>query len=132
MRANPRTGGNSADNFRLRRSSRLKDVLNEILSKSEFFLENRRIFVSALQVEMSRDLGSAKVFVDIFGLNRENQENLLKKLNGEFARQIRGIVAGKIRARLVPTILFCRSAGDGREKRVLELIEKHREEPGAQ
>ncbi|MDR1495032.1 MAG: ribosome-binding factor A [Rickettsiales bacterium] len=111
-------------NFRLRRSSRLRDILNEIFSRSEFFSGDKQVFINVLKVDMDGNMMGAKVFVDTFGLEPRDQLSLVKKLNNDFAGQIRTILAEKIRAKIVPKLQFYHMGDLGRENRVLELIEK--------
>ncbi|MDR3079136.1 MAG: ribosome-binding factor A [Rickettsiales bacterium] len=119
-----RMNDGSTINFRLRRSSRLKDALNEIFSQSEFSLGTRRVFVSVLGVSLDKSMLAARVSVDTFGLEPRQRLDLLERLNGDVARQVRAMVAEKIRAKLVPEFYFYHADGDGREGRILELIEQ--------
>jgi ribosome-binding factor A len=132
MKTNSKTSANSANNFRLRRSSKLENVLNDIFSKSEFFSGSRQVFINVLRVDMDKNLTSAKVFVDMFGLEPENQRDLLGKLNGSFLRQIRKIVADRIRAKSIPRFLFCHASDSGKESRILGLMREYRQDTNAQ
>lgn len=94
-------------NFLLSLESKLQKNLSEIFIKSSFSFKNRQVFVSVLFVDLSADLKNAKVYIDTFGLeNNEEKHELLKQLNRDFIKQVRGIIASKIRMKYIPEIRF--------------------------
>ncbi|MDR1425629.1 MAG: ribosome-binding factor A [Rickettsiales bacterium] len=127
-----KTNGNSTENFRLRRSSDLRRTLGDILSKGEFSSGGKQIFIDVIEVAVSKDLKSAKVLVSIFGLEPEDQRKFLDRLNGAFARQVRGIVANKIREKFVPKFSFHVADSNEKKEKVLALIEKQKNDYGGQ
>ncbi|MDR2077630.1 MAG: ribosome-binding factor A [Rickettsiales bacterium] len=110
-------------NFQLRRSSKLKKVLNDIFAKSSFTFADRQIFANVLRVDISRDLINAKVFIDVFGASDRSREALLNELNNNLAGRIRNIVAKKMRMKFVPKITFYQIENMGNERRIFNLLE---------
>ncbi len=94
-------------NFLLSLESKLQKTLSEVFIKSSFSFKNRQVFVSVLFVDLSADLKNAKVYIDTFGLeNNEEKHELLKQLNRDFIKQVRGIIASKVRMKYIPEIRF--------------------------
>lgn len=94
-------------NFLLSSEKRLQKVLSDVFTKSSFSFENKQVFVNVLFVDMSPDLKNAKVVIDTFGINDEKaKEELAKQLNKSFVKQIRGIIASKMRMKYVPEVRF--------------------------
>ncbi|MBO4956972.1 MAG: ribosome-binding factor A [Rickettsiales bacterium] len=112
-------------NFQLQRSSQLQKVLNDVFTKSSFQFENKQVFVNVIYVDMSKDLKNVKVLIDMFGLKEEkHKKELVKKLNTDFIKQIRGILAQKLKVKYVPEIIFCFKEKNTKEQKVLDLIEQ--------
>jgi ribosome-binding factor A len=113
-------------NFQLRRASKLQKVLMDIFSKSSFNFGEKKVFVNVIYVDLSRDLLNAKAVVDAFGLNDVNKRELVKKLNRDFAKQIRTAVAQNLKTKFVPEIIFCCQEENKKTEKVLDLIERER------
>lgn len=93
-------------NFRLSTERRLQKVLADIFAKSSFSFNNQKVFVNVLFVDLSGDFKNAKVVVDTFGLDDKVKKDLVKELNKNFVKQIRGIIAQKIQMKYIPEIKF--------------------------
>lgn len=94
-------------NFLLSSEKRLQKVLSDVFTKSSFSFENKQVFVNVLFVDMSPDLKNAKVVIDTFGINDEKaKKELAKQLNKSFVKQIRGIIASKMRMKYIPEVRF--------------------------
>jgi ribosome-binding factor A len=61
-------------------------------------------YITILEADVSPDAKNAKIFIDIFG-NEKNHEKILEKLN-ELTPYFRHHLAKKITLRLVPEIVF--------------------------
>lgn len=95
------------NNYQLQRSSKLQKILNDIFIKSSFSFGNKQVFVNVVYVDMSKDLLNAKVVIDSFGLdNDEQKRELVKQLNRDFIKQIRGIITQKMKMKYSPEIIF--------------------------
>jgi ribosome-binding factor A len=112
------------NNFQLQRSSQLEKVLNDVFSKSSFLFEGKSIFVNVVYVDLSQDLMNAKVIIDTFGLSENSKRMLVKKLNKDFIKQIRGIISQKIKMKRTPEIIFYCPEENEKEKIVLDIIER--------
>ena len=111
-------------NFLLSTESRLQKTLSEIFTKSSFSLNNRQIFVSVLYVDLSPDLKNAKVYIDTFGLeNDKDKHDLLKQLNKGFIKQVRGIIASKVRMKYIPEISFFYDNSSEKSARINAIID---------
>lgn len=113
-------------NFQLQRSSQLEKVLNDVFTKSSFTFKNKQVFVNIVYVDMSKDLLNAKVLIDMYGLEDEYKKELVDKLNKDFIKQIRGILAQKLKVKRVPEVIFCFKEQNKKEQKILDLIEKEK------
>lgn len=113
-------------NFQLQRASQLQKVLNDVFTRSSFSFKDKQVFVNVIYVDFSKDLMNAKVLIDTFGLDEESKEELVKKLNKDFIKQIRGIICQKLKVKYTPQIVFMCEHENKKEKRVLELIEEEK------
>lgn len=113
-------------NFQLQRASQLQKVLNDVFTRSSFSFKDKQVFVNVIYVDFSKDLMNAKVLIDTFGLDEENKEELIKKLNKDFIKQIRGIICQKLKVKYTPQIVFMCEHENKKEKRVLELLEEEK------
>lgn len=113
-------------NFQLQRASQLQKVLNDVFTRSSFSFKDKQVFVNVIYVDFSKDLMNAKVLIDTFGLDEENKEELVKKLNKDFIKQIRGIICQKLKVKYTPQIVFMCEYENKKEKRVLELLEEEK------
>lgn len=111
-------------NFQLQKSSQLEKILNDIFVKSSFQFMNKQVFVNVVYVDLSKDLLNAKILIDMFGIDEEYKKDLVKKLNTDFIKQIRGILGQKLKAKKIPEIRFCFKEENTKEKAILDLIEK--------
>ncbi|MDR2778128.1 MAG: ribosome-binding factor A [Rickettsiales bacterium] len=116
--------GTEKTNFQLRRSAKIKKVLNEIFARSNFTVMDKQIFINVLEVDISRDLMNVKAFIDTFNVEDKSQRSFLRELNGNLAGQIKNIVAKMIRMKFVPKITFYQVKNVGRERKILNLLEK--------
>lgn len=115
-------------NFQLKRSIKLEKILNDIFIKSSFSFNNKQVFVNVVYVDLSKDLLNAKAVIDIFGLDDDKlKKELIKKLNKDFIKQIRGTISQKIKMKYIPEIIFYCPEENEKEKKILELIEKESE-----
>ncbi len=113
------------NNYQLQRSSKLQKVLNDIFIKSSFSFAGKQVFVNVVYVDISKDLLNAKVVIDSFGLdNDEQKQELVKKLNKDFIKQIRGIITQKMKMKYSPEIIFYCPEENKKEKKVLDIIEE--------
>lgn len=113
-------------NFQLQRASQLQKVLNDVFTRSSFSFKDKQVFVNVIYVDFSKDLMNAKVLIDTFGLDEESKEELVKKLNKDFIKQIRGIICQKLKVKYTPQIIFMCEHENKKEKRVLELLEEEK------
>ena len=113
-------------NFQLQRASQLQKVLNDVFTRSSFSFKDKQVFVNVIYVDFSKDLMNAKVLIDTFGLDEESKEELVKKLNKDFIKQIRGIICQKLKVKYTPQIVFMCEHENKKEKRVLELLEEEK------
>lgn len=97
---------NNKSNFLLSTERKLQKVLSEIFTKSSFSFQNKQIFVNVLFVDLSPDLKNAKVIIDTFGIDKKEKIELVKQLNKSFIKQVRGIIASKIRMKYIPEVKF--------------------------
>ncbi len=113
------------NNYQLQRSSKLQKVLNDIFIKSSFSIGNKQVFVNVVYVDVSKDLSNAKVVIDSFGLDSDEQkQELVKRLNKDFIKQIRGIITQKMKMKYSPEIIFYCPEENKKEKKVLDIIEE--------
>jgi ribosome-binding factor A len=105
-------------------------VLADIFSESSFSVGEKKAFVNVIYVDMSDDLSNAKVVVDSFGLSAAQQNELIKKLNGDFIKQIRKLTAQRAQMKRMPNIVFCPPEENRRGEQVLNLIEKLKNDEG--
>ncbi len=115
-------------NFQLQRSTQIQRVLNDVFVKSSFQFMNKQVFVNVVYVDLSKDLLNAKVLIDVFGVEEKFKKELVKKLNTDFIKQVRGILAQKLKVKFVPEVIFLIKEENEKEKRVIELIEKEANE----
>jgi len=110
------------------RTERVADFLKQelaLLIQRE--LRDPRIgMVSINEVEVSRDIAHAKVFITVLGRDtaEEAQESVevLNKASG----MLRSLVAKGSRMRTVPKLRFVFDTGFGNERRLSDLIQKAR------
>lgn len=115
-------------NFQLQRSTQIQRVLNDVFTKSSFQFMNKQVFVNVIYVDLSKDLLNAKVLIDIFGIEEKFKKELVKKLNTDFIKQIRGILGQKLKVKFIPEVVFLIKEENEKEKRVIELINKEANE----
>jgi len=104
----------------------LKKYLNEIICREikDPRLENK--FISVTDVNTSKDLKYAKVFVSVMPL--EEQKEAIKVLNAA-AVFIRSLLFDKIKIRIVPSFTFCLDDSIANGMKIDAIIKKiHREE----
>ncbi|MEM1081860.1 MAG: 30S ribosome-binding factor RbfA [Pseudomonadota bacterium] len=82
--------------------------------------------ISVTDVEVSRDLSHAKVYVS--SLDIEHGADIVRALN-EAAPQIRHALAGRIRLRLVPTLKFLHDTSSESGQRIEQLLAASRRKP---
>ncbi|SCN46507.1 Ribosome-binding factor A [methanotrophic endosymbiont of Bathymodiolus azoricus (Menez Gwen)] len=78
-------------------------------------------FITVNEVELSKDLSSAKVFITALGADEQGQKDNLKLLN-EAAPYIRSEVGKRMRLRSVPYIKFHYDTSFENGMRVSELL----------
>lgn len=115
---------NNKSNFLLSTERRLQKVLSEIFTKSSFSFRNKQIFVNVLSVDLSPDLKNAKVIIDTFGIDKKEKIELVKQLNKGFIKQVRGIIASKIRMKYIPEIKFFLDETLERSTKINNLIDQ--------
>ena len=111
-------------NLQLQRASQLQRVLNDVFTRSSFSFKDKQVFVNVIYVDFSKDLKNAKVLIDTFGLDEESKDELVKKLNKDFIKQIRGIICQKMKVKYTPEVIFMCEHENKQERRVLELLEE--------
>jgi ribosome-binding factor A len=84
-------------------AERIKEEVSDIL-RLEIKDPGLYKIISVTSVEVSRDLGYAKIYVSVFG-NHEEQENILKIL-GKASGFIRSELGKRIRLRHTPEVEF--------------------------
>jgi len=111
------------------RHERLADqIRTEIASLIEGELKDPRIgFVTVTHVEVSPDLGHARVFVSVLG-DDEAREQSMAGL-GSAAGYVRRAVAQRLRLRRAPELLFAFDAGAEKAERIEDLLNRLRREP---
>lgn len=114
-------------NFQLQKTSKLQRILNDLFVKSSFSLNGQQIFVNVVYVDMSKDLLNAKVIIDIFGTDDIHKKKLVKKLNKDFAKQVRNIVSQKFKSKYVLEIIFLIEEENKKKQRILDLIKIEKE-----
>jgi ribosome-binding factor A len=96
----------------------IRDVIGELLSRK---IKDPRIgFVSVINVEVTRDMSLAKVFVSVYG----TEEAKTKSMEGLRSAQglIRSEVSKALAMRKAPEILFVLDEGIERSIRVSKLL----------
>ena len=121
---------NDKSNFLLSAESRLQKVLSEIFTKSSFSFQNKQVFVNVVFIDLSPDLKNAKVVIDTFGLDKKDKIELVKQLNKGFIKQVRGIIASKIRMKYIPDIKFFIDESLEKAEKINNLIDKEIEKMG--
>ena len=111
-------------NLQLQRASQLQKILNDVFTRSSFSFKDKQVFVNVIYVDFSKDLKNTKVLIDTFGLDEESKDELIKKLNNDFIKQIRGIICQKMKVKYTPEVVFMCEHENKKEKRVLELLEE--------
>ncbi len=102
----------------------MKEEIADILMRK---IKDPRIgFVTVTDVEVSDDLRNAKVFVSIYG---EEKEKTLKGLDSA-APFIRSELGKRMRMRFVPELLFRFDATVERSAHIMELLRAIEEERG--
>ncbi len=102
----------------------MKEEIADILMRK---IKDPRIgFVTVTDVEVSDDLRNAKVFVSIYG---EEKEKTLKGLDSA-ASFIRSELGKRMRMRFVPELLFRFDATVERGAHIMELLRAIEEERG--
>ncbi|RLA23016.1 MAG: 30S ribosome-binding factor RbfA [Gammaproteobacteria bacterium] len=100
-------------------SSQMQKELAIILQQG---IKDPRIgFITVNEVELSKDLSSAKVFITALGADEQGQKENLKLLN-EAAPYIRSEVGKRMRLRCVPYIKFHYDTSFENGMRVSELL----------
>ncbi len=100
-------------------SSQMQKELAIILQQG---MKDPRIgFITVNEVELSKDLSSAKVFITALGADEQGQKENLKLLN-EAAPYIRSEVGKRMRLRCVPYIKFHYDTSFENGMRVSELL----------
>lgn len=118
-------------NFLLSTESKLQKTLSEVFIKSSFSFSNKQVFVSVLYVDLSPDLKNAKVYIDTFGLEHSEEKNeLLKQLNKDFIKQVRGIIASKVKMKYIPEIRFFYDNSSEKATKINTLIDKEMKKMG--
>ncbi len=82
----------------------IKRIISDIFLRDDIFLNRQGSHITILQADVSPDVKSAKIFIDIFG-NEPVHQNLIEKLN-EMAPHFRYQIAKKMTLRVVPEISF--------------------------
>ena len=111
-------------NFQLQKSAKLQKILMDFFQKSSFSFKGQQVFVNVIYVDLSKDFQNAKVVIDTFGLDDQYKKELVNKLNKDFIRQIRSLVAQKLQLKFAPQLIFCYQEQNKKEQEVLDLIEK--------
>ncbi len=105
-------------------SDQMKQEIADILLRR---IKDPRIgFVTVTDVEVSHDLRNAKVFVSIYG-DEKNKKDTLKGLESAVSF-IRSELAGRMRLRLVPELLFRFDPTLERGAHIMELLHSIEEE----
>lgn len=108
-----------------KRSDRVADALQrELAELLRTELQDPRVGMANITaVEVSRDLGVAKVFVTFIGeQHAEARAEALAALNGA-AGFLRGRLGGLVRMRTIPRLRFILDVSGERGQRVAELID---------
>jgi len=110
--------------LQLRIQEKIKHILLDLFSKSEMSLDNRKFFISVVNVDISPDLRNLKVYIDIINMDIKNKKRVAANLNKENFGVIKNILAKKLNLKYVPEPLFI--ADDSNEKlyKMSQLIEK--------
>lgn len=111
------------------RPQRIADEIQKIVSSILISGELRDPvpgIISITEVRMTRDLQQARLFVSTLG-DREEKEQALRFLK-HHNREIRTLLAGKMRLRAVPVLLFHLDDSLEHSQRIDELLDKIREE----
>lgn len=109
-----------------KRSDRVADALQrELAELLRTELQDPRVGMTNITaVEVSRDLGVAKVFVTFIGeQHAEQREEALSALNGA-AGFLRGRLGDLMRMRTIPRLRFIFDVSGERSQRVAELIDQ--------
>ena len=96
----------------------LRRELAEIVHQ-EFEYELPRGLISITDVEVSRDLSHAKVYVAV--LEIEQAPEIIRFLN-EHAGQVRHQLAGRVRLRIMPTVKFLHDTSSESGQRIEQLL----------
>jgi ribosome-binding factor A len=110
-------------NLQLQKSSRLQKILADIFSKSSFSVDRQKFFLNVVFVDLSKNLLNAKAVVDTFGLDKGQKKDLVNKLNKDFSKQIRALIAQKLKWKYTPEIMFCYQEENEKTEKVLNLLE---------
>jgi ribosome-binding factor A len=109
------------------RMEQVNELLRQEIGKiiSEKVSDPRVRMVTVTEVETSRDLHHARVYVSV--LNEE--ENLEKSLTGlnNASGFIRKNLAGQVRIRYIPELTFCYDRGPARGDRIARTLQRLRE-----
>ncbi|MGG7077484.1 30S ribosome-binding factor RbfA [Clostridium sardiniense] len=90
------------------RGGRINEEVKKVVSaliQNEIKDPRLTAMISVTGVEVTRDLGYAKIFVSIFANSEEEKENNLKALKGA-SSFIRREVGRKVKLRVTPQIIF--------------------------
>ena len=118
-------------NFLLSTESKLQRTLSEVFTKSSFSFNNKQVFVSVLYVDLSADLKNAKVYIDTFGLeHNEEKRELLKQLNRDFIKQVRGIIASKVKMKYIPEVRFFYDDSSEKAEKINTIIDNEMKKMG--
>jgi ribosome-binding factor A len=99
-------------------SGLLRRELADIVHR-EFEYELPRGLISITDVEVSRDLSHAKVYVAV--LEIEQAPEIIRFLN-EHAGQVRHQLAGRIRLRITPSLKFLHDTSSESGQRIEQLL----------
>lgn len=108
-----------------RRSERLAEAIREEVAQVFYELEDPRLgLVTVTRVELSADLGHARIGVGVVGDEAERKKSLaaLRSAAGYVRREI----GRRLRIRQVPEIDFRYDKGEGAVDRVERLLEEDR------
>ncbi len=106
----------------VQRSDRVAGLLRRELAdivQHEFEYEIPRGLISLTDVEVSRDLSHAKVYVAV--LEIEQAPEIIKFLN-EHAGRVRHQLGGRIRLRLTPSLKFLHDTSSESGQRIEQLL----------
>ena len=110
------------------RAGRVGEAIKEVVSETLRRLKDVRItaLVSVMDVEVSRDLRHAKVFVSLYG-KPEEVDQTMEGLQSAL-KFIRGEVARTLQLRVAPTLQFVHDTSIAHGAHIHELLSQLRDE----